>query len=275
MSDFAGFAAPSTSTEDILCPPFDWCHVDSGAVNLEDATAISGTQGGEFYVASFAIARCPITNAQYRKFSEQPSGYANTNWWQYSAEATQWREDHPGPKATAFDGTDLPRTRVSWFEAMAFCHWLSAELTQRNGVEVSAALNAHDPTTWSVRLPTEQEWQRAAIGDTGWLYPWGNQLDESRGNYARQVGQPTRVGSYPAGNSPYNVLDLIGNVWEWCLTAWGKESTNATGYMYRHFKGGAWNVSKPDHLRANDRGGNSPRGRLNDVGFRCVYCYPR
>ena len=271
MSNFAGLANLSATTEDILCPPFEWCHINSGVVVLEDATATGGTKGGEYHVANFAIAKYPITNAQYLKFLDHLSGYANPNWWQYSSEAVQWRKDHPKPRPTAFDGTDLPRTRVSWFDAMAFCHWLSAELAHHNRVQLSTILKAHDPTTWSVRLPTEQEWQRAAIGDTGWLYPWGNQLDETRGNYARQRGQPTRVGSYPAGKSPYEVLDLIGNVWEWCLTAWGEEDSNANGYVYRNIKGGAWNVSRSDHLRAIDRGGNSPRGRLTDAGFRCVY----
>lgn len=271
MLDFASLIALSKTAEAILCSPFEWCAVTGGVVTLEDATSTGGTKGGEYHVADFAIAKYPIMNAQYLKFLNYPAGYANPNWWQYSAEAVQWRKDHPKSRPTAFDGADLPRTRVSWFDSMAFCHWLSADLEYRNGAQHPTSPDTHDPTTWSVRLPTEQEWQRAAIGDTGWLYPWGNQLDETRGNYARRAGRPTRVGSYPAGKSPYEVLDLIGNVWEWCLTAWGEESGNANGYGYRHIKGGAWNVNRPDHLRAVDRGGNSPRGRLNDAGFRCVH----
>lgn len=271
MLDSTELRALSKITAAILCPPFEWCPVDSGAVILEDATSLGGTTDGEYHVAEFAIAKYPITNAQYRKFLDHPTGYINPAWWQYSTQAAQWRQDQPTSKPTAFDGADLPRTRVSWFDSMAFCHWLSAELENRNGIQHTTALDVHDPVTWSVRLPTEQEWQRAAVGDTGWPYPWGNQLDETRGNYAGQVGQPTRVGRYPAGKSPYEVLDLIGNVWEWCLTAWGAESIDVSGYTYRHLKGGAWNVSNPDHLRAIDRGGHSPRGRLNDAGFRWVY----
>jgi formylglycine-generating enzyme required for sulfatase activity len=273
MPDFASLIALSKTAEAILHPPFEWCVITGGVVTLEDATSTGGTKGGEYHVTDFASAKFPITNAQYQKFLDHPSGYATPNWWQYSSEAVQWRKDHPNLSPTAFDGADLPRTRVSWFDAMAFCHWLSVELAHHNRVQLSSILKAHDPTTWSVRLPTEQEWQRAAIGDTGWLYPWGNRLDETRGNYARQVGLPRRVGSYPAGKSPYEVLDLIGNVWEWCLTAWDVDGIDVSGYAYRHIRGGAWNVSNPNHLRAIDRGGNSPRGRLNDAGFRCAYFF--
>jgi formylglycine-generating enzyme required for sulfatase activity len=158
---------------------------------------------------------------------------------------------------------------------MAFCHWLSAELESGGGAPHNKLADVHSPSTWTVRLPTEQEWQRAAVGDSGWRYPWGDQLDETRANYGQQVGHPTRVGSYPDGKSPYEVMDMVGNVWEWCLTTWGVDGIDISGYTYRLIRGGAWNVRHPDYLRATDRGGNSPRGRLNDCGFRCVYCYQR
>ena len=95
---------------------------------------------------------------------------------------------------------------------MAFCHWLSAELESGDGAQHKNLPGVHNPTTWTVRLPTEQEWQRAAVGDSGWRYPWGDQLDETRGNYGRQVGHPTRAGSYSDGKSPYQVMDMMGNV---------------------------------------------------------------
>jgi formylglycine-generating enzyme required for sulfatase activity len=61
---------------------------------------------------------------------------------------------------------------------------------------------------------------------------------------------------------------MVGNVWEWCLTAWAAENIDLYGYTYRLIKGGAWNVGNPAHLRATDRGANSPRGQLDDCGFR-------
>jgi formylglycine-generating enzyme required for sulfatase activity len=69
-------------------------------------------------------------------------------------------------------------------------------------------------------------------------------------------------------------MDMIGNLWEWCSTIWGTESTDLNGYNYRTFRGGAWNISDPDYLRATDRGeGHTPRGSLNDCGFRLVLDY--
>ena len=65
-------------------------------------------------------------------------------------------------------------------------------------------------------------------------------------------------------------MDMTGNVWEWCLTAWGKEIAELGGYTYRAMRGGAWNVSNLENLRAVTRYGHSPRGQLNDAGFRIV-----
>ncbi len=246
----------SKRAESIIGSPFEWCHIPSGKVTLRDASDYGGTTGGIFQVADFAIGKYLITNGQYKIFVEHPNGFRDVHWWHYSTQAMQWRKDHPNPKPTAFAGIDLPCTRVSWFDSVAFCNWLSA------------ALNA------TVRLPTEQEWQRAAIGDTGWSYAWGNEFDETRGNFAKRIGKVSAVGSFPNGQSPFGVMDMIGNLWEWCLTIWGTESTDLAGYNYRVFRGGAWNVSNPEYLQAIDRGeGHSPRGRLNDCGFRIALEY--
>ena len=246
----------SKQTESILGSPFEWCHIPGGEVNLLDASDYGGTAGGTYHVADFAIGKYLITNGQYQRFVRHPNGFATSNWWDYSPQASQWRKDRRHPMPTAFPGADLPCTRVSWFDSVAFCNWLSAELQV------------------TVRLPTEQEWQRAAVGDTGWTYPWGNDLDETRGNFANRIGQVSAVGSLPLGQSPFGVMDMTGNLWEWSSTIWGTESTDLGGYIYRTFRGGAWNVSNPEYLRAIDRGeGHSPRGRLNDCGFRIVLNY--
>ena len=263
----------SRITEAILCPPFAWCHVQRGQVTIGDASLYGGTRGGIVDVASFAIAKYQVTNAQYQRFLDDPNGYAHLFWWEYSPEAIQWHKDHRKPKPTAFDGPVLPRTRVSWFDCMAFCAWLSSNLRNQTEKGNPGSVNMQNNDSWSVRLPTEQEWQRAAIGDMDWQYPWGNNLDVKRGNFGNSVGHPTQVGSYPNGQSPCGAMDMLGNVWEWCLTPWGREITDINGYTYRVFKGGAWNVSNPEHLRATDRYGHPPRGRLNDTGFRCVFMY--
>jgi formylglycine-generating enzyme required for sulfatase activity len=262
----------SKITEAMLCPPFEWCAVQAGTVTIGNASDHGGTKGGAYRINCFAIAKYPITNAQYQRFLDDPNGFAGDAWWEFSPEAIQWHKDHRKSKPTAFDGPDLPRTHVSWFDSMAFCAWLSVTLKtqpQRNGCTLK--IQALD--TWSVRLPTEQEWQRAALNDKDWHYPWGNQLEAKRGNFGGVVGHPSRVGSYPDGQSPYGAMDMLGNVWEWCLTPWGMDGMDIHGYTYRLLKGGAWNVSNPEYLRSTDRYGHPPRGRLNDAGFRCVYCY--
>ena len=145
----------SKRTETLLGAPFEWCFVKSGPVTLVDASEYGGTSGGTYQAADFALAKYFITNSQYQIFIEHPNGFRNPEWWAYSPEGILWRRDHRNPKPTAFAGPDLPCTRVSWFDSVAFCNWLSVELSE------------------AIRLPTELEWQRAAIGDTGWSYPWG------------------------------------------------------------------------------------------------------
>ena len=241
----------SRQTESILSFPFEWCFVSGGKVTLLDASDYGGTKGGFYQVADFAIGKYLITNSQYKRFVEHANGFCNPRWWDYSPQAIQWKKNHPHPKPTAFEGRDLPVTRVSWFDSIAFCNWLSSELDA------------------SVRLPTEQEWQRAAVGDTGWSYPWGNEFDETRGNFMKRIGKVSPVGDFPNGQSPFGVMDMIGNLSEWCLTTWATNSTELAGYTYRFIRGCAWNAGTPEYLRATDRGlGWSPRGRLNDCGLR-------
>lgn len=250
----------SQAAEVILAAPFAWCYVSEGAVTLEDAQERGGTRGGQFLVSSFAMAKYPVTNAQYARFLEHANGFANLEWWSFSSEARRWRSDRPSPRPSAFPGPTLPRTHVSWFDAMAFCRWLSAEM------------HSHMPDpSGQVRLPTEEEWQRAALGDSGWHYPCGNELTDANANFAKDVGHPTPVETYADSCSPFGVVDMVGNVWEWTLTPWGIEEFDLDGYTYRIIKGGAWNVSNPTHLRPADRSGHPPRGRLNDCGFRCAY----
>lgn len=268
MPDFSYLETLSKTVEASLSSPFEWCYVKGGPVILEDATGYGGTKGGTYQVDDLAVAKYPITNAQYERFLQKSNGFSNPQWWEYSSAAIQWRKDYKKPKPTAFQSDDLPRTRVSWFDSIAFCLWLAAELESE--LPGDKLLDIHDVSTWTIRLPTEQEWQRAALGDTGWCYPWGDALDETRANYGKNIGGPTNVDSYPQGKSIYGVMDMTGNVWERCLTGWNQEFIDLSGYTYRVFKGGAWNVSNPDYLRANDRGCHPPRGQLNDCGFRIL-----
>lgn len=83
---------------------------------LTDASDRGGTHGGVFAVGDFAIAKYLITNAQFERFVEDPTGYANPSWWGFSVQAMQWRQTREKAHGTAFSGVKAPRTRVSWFE---------------------------------------------------------------------------------------------------------------------------------------------------------------
>lgn len=116
-------------------------------------------------------------------------------------------------------------------------------------------------------LPTEQQWQRAAQGDDGRAYPWGAKFDKSRCNF--NTSKPTPVTQYPNGESPFHVLDMSGNVWEWCLTDYdSRDSDINTKATYRVLRGGSWWYADEDNLRAAYRDGSFPDDRDFYRGFR-------
>jgi len=105
-------------------------------------------------------------------------------------------------------------TQVSWDDAIAFCKWL-------NDVGASAL-----PPGWRFRLPTEAEWEKAARGSDGRLWPWGDtEPGDTYCNFNLNVKDTTPVGQYsPKGDSPYGCVDMAGNVWEWCLDEWDEKA---------------------------------------------------
>lgn len=138
-----------------------------------------------------------------------------------------------------------PVVDVSWNDAVAFCQWASEVLGK------------------TVRLPTEQEWEKAARGTDGREYPWGNeQPDGTRCNFNNALGGTSPVGKYsPRGDSPYGCADVAGNVWEWTSTMHERG-----GYVLR---GGSW-LHEASDVRASYRSGDNPDYRFSDIGFRCA-----
>lgn len=112
------------------------------------------------------------------------------------------------------------------------------------------------------RLPLESEWERAAHAGKGQIWPWGNLFWENLANIHTQALKP--VGSYPKGKSPYGVMDLSGNVWEWVQEWYDLEIKKD-----RIIKGGSYR-SWQEQCTTTYRDGFSPESSRNDIGFRCV-----
>ncbi len=199
---------------------------------------------------SFEIARYPITHAQFQAFIDA-GGYRDERWRQGL--------EIPEPWEPTWDEPNSPRENVSWYEAMAFCRWLSAA----TGDEIS--------------LPTQVQWERAARGCEGREYPWGtfesghmNCRVYSDDDAEADIGRTSAVGLFPQGATPppENVCDLSGNVWEWCLDPYHQSvETGGSNNGSRVLRGGAWD-SGPGICRAARRGDDSPDDRGNLVGFR-------
>jgi formylglycine-generating enzyme required for sulfatase activity len=188
----------------ISLPLLEWCDTTAGPVRIKHVDEQKNTviDAKTVNVKALRISRYPITNAQYQVFLSDPSGYANPRWWQFSAHARHWRLNNPQPKPPAHKGDERPRERVSWYDALAFCHWLGARLN------------------CTISLPTLAQWQRAAKGDSDRLFPWGDAFDPERANTAEsKFNQTTLVTRYPSGAGPFGTMDMAGNVWEWCLDA--------------------------------------------------------
>ncbi|HMW21868.1 MAG TPA: SUMF1/EgtB/PvdO family nonheme iron enzyme [Burkholderiaceae bacterium] len=200
----------------------------------------------------YAIARYPVTNRQWQAFVDD-NGYQNDRWW-------SGFEHRPQPKSPNWSDPTAPRETINWFEAMAFCHWLSFRMGQL------------------VCLPTEWQWERAVRGVEGRQYPWGMDWDSSKANTGNLVGKTTLVGIYPngttldEGKNSTGILDLAGNVWEWCLNDYDRPDR-----LYPQseavVRGGSWSGSA-ESCRATYRIRIDPVDRNEYLGLRLVVAYP-
>ena len=190
---------------------------------------------------AFYIDLYEVTNSDYKKFKDATQRPAPFHW--PNGEIARDQDNHPV-------------VYVSWFDARDYCQW--------NGK----------------RLPTEQEWEKAARGVAGDIYPWGNiwSLDKSNNPYKHSTGTEP-VGSYANGQSPYGLLDMSGNVWEWVDSYYLPHPGNTIakveyGTDKRILKGGSWfdclsygcGLSAPTFNRSFF----NPEVKNNSFGFRCA-----
>lgn len=205
----------------------------------------------QVYLDPFFIDKFEVTNAQYALCARD--GACAEPYYQHSATQTDYYTDP--------DYADFPRVAVSWFEASDYCEWAGG------------------------RLPTEAEWVRAARGDDRRVFPWGdedpdcnkaNMLDENTGKVC--VGDTAPVGSYPEGASPFGVMDLAGNAWEWTADWYNwkyysiSPEINPQGPEQGGTKvvhGGGFDYGWK-HLRIAYTTDHDPKEHKIGFGFRCV-----
>ncbi len=183
----------------------------------------------------------PVTNSQYKKFIDE-GGYEKDTFW--SSAGLQWRKTagvtRPRHWAERSGLPDHPVVGVSYYEAQAYAAWAGK------------------------RLPTEEEWEKAARGKEGFEYPWENGFDKEKCN-SRESGieGTTPVTRYPNGRSPYGCYDMAGNVWEWTSSFYDEDKDR------RVLRGGSWGGGSSG-CRCAIRGRIDPLGRGISMGFRCA-----
>jgi formylglycine-generating enzyme required for sulfatase activity len=247
-------SAPGPAATPRTAALFDWVMIPAGAFWMgsdlgQDAHAAADEQPQHrVELPAFRIARTPVTNRQYQAYV-QATGAPPPGHWREGA-IPAGKENHPV-------------VQVSWREAVAFCAWAG------------------------VALPSEAQWEKAARGTDGRIYPWGAEPpDARRANFDRTVGEPTPVDAYPSGASPFGVLDMAGNVLEWTRSLWGSnvaapdepypavdisldEAISAPDRVLRVLRGGAFNLAAVC-LRCAFRSTSVAHRRNPAIGFRVV-----
>jgi formylglycine-generating enzyme required for sulfatase activity len=231
----------------MLPEPFQWIAIPAGNLSI---------RGIEYRIPAFRIAKYPLTNAQFATFVDD-GGYHQPQWWTDSGWEARTHYDWTSPRFfddPDWNRPDYPVVGVSWYEAVAFCRWLSARSAEM------------------IRLPSAAEWQWAAQGADGRVYPWGNQWDGGRCNNSVPPNESTLTTSVNAyegkGDSPYGVVDMVGNVWEWCSSAWETGSTDPDGEAIRDLRGASWLYTETVIFRCDYRNGSIPADYNLNGGMR-------
>jgi formylglycine-generating enzyme required for sulfatase activity len=238
----------------------------------------------------FFISQFPVTNAQFGRFIEE-GGYLERSYWTANGWAWKGRIAQPAFwKDAKFNGPNQPVVGVSWYEAVAYCNWLSVRegLTQAYDDAGRARLDSS-----GYRLPTETEWEYAAAkgapDQEERIYPWGDSWDPKNlvsGMALPKATKTAAVGSRsPQGDTPQGLADMSGNVWQWCSdNAQGDEEIAKSArpdrydfrsdskFEYMVLRGGSWCNTFQNGFRSAFRGfSTQPGSRYNVSGFRIVH----
>ncbi|MCP4664575.1 MAG: SUMF1/EgtB/PvdO family nonheme iron enzyme [bacterium] len=238
----------------------------AGEVPVKDRIAVAEAlgQGGDPRLAAerdnfievpgcdgLQLGKYPVTVEEYQRFVEHRGYEEEEKYWGAEGWSLRSKErwEQPGDWDDQLTTPNRPVVGVSWYEAMAYCRWLSEQQSQE------------------VRLPSEDEWEKAATPVKG-EYPWGEEEpDAERANFAPEwksnVGSPTPVGVYPAGDGPHGHSDLAGNVLEWCVD----EVPVKDEELWRSVRGGGW-YGSAEVLRSASHGGYPAGRRGGLLGFR-------
>ena len=197
------------------------------------------------YLPEYRISRTQITNLQYIYFVIS-TGYKTPYHW------TELQK--------LISIGDHPVVNISWYDAMAYCNWVTDRLRDVGAIKLGQV----------VRLPSEAEWEKAARGDVGLKYPWGNTFDSDLCNFTdTNIENTTPVEKYSHVASPYGCLDLVGNTWEWTISLWGT-SLNKCQFIYPYNPNdGRENIHTDEKYRRIIRGGGYY------YGAECVTSYTR
>jgi formylglycine-generating enzyme required for sulfatase activity len=211
------------------------------------------------------MARFPVTVEQFRSFVES------------SVYRPRDPESLEGP-------ANQPVVYVTWNDVLAYCVWLGKRLVElarerRRDGEADAMWSAVAQGELGVALPSEAEWEKAARGADGRIFPWGDRFDENRANSsAAGIGDRSAVGCFPGGVSRYGCEDMSGNVWEWTrslrgsypyLSGDGRENLETSERGLRVLRGGAF-FNDSRFVRCAARVWYVPDLRYDYFGFRVV-----
>jgi formylglycine-generating enzyme required for sulfatase activity len=201
--------------------------------------------------------RLPVTNGQYKRFVDETghqSPYITA-----AAYQSQGFLVHPYDKVKEFlwreesfpaGQKDHPVVLVSYFDALSYCGWKAKKTRAKH------------------RLPTEEEWEKAARGTDGGIFPWGDKWIAKNLNSGSHPGSTTPVGRFPQGKSPYGLYDMVGNTFEWTSTPW--QAPYFVGQAQKMvLKGCSWD-DLPGTCRAAMRHGRPASSKHILIGFRCV-----